>query len=74
MELIDTVSSLENGKNMRKRCFFTMSSVPYEMCRFSERSVFASLVSSLNEFFLILGLVFCKVLEGLKECEDEAAF
>jgi len=41
---------------------------------FSERSVFASLASSLNEFFLILGLVVCKVSEGLKEFEDEVAF
>ena len=74
MELIDTVSNLENGINMGKRCFFTMTSVPYEMCCFSERSVFASPASSLSEFFLILGLVVCKVSEGLKEFEDEVAF
>ena len=59
---------------MGKRCFFTMTSVPNEMCYFSERQVFASPASSLNEFLLTLGLVVCRVSEGLKEFEDEAAF
>jgi hypothetical protein len=51
MDLFDTVSNLKNGKILRKRRFFTMSSGPYEMCCFSERSIFASLSSSLDEFF-----------------------
>jgi hypothetical protein len=73
MELVDTGEQFGERKNMGKRCFF-MNSVPYEICRFSERSVFANPAFSLNEFFLILGFVVCKVSEGLKEFEDEVAF
>jgi hypothetical protein len=74
MELIDTGEQFGEWKKNGERCFFTMNSVPYEMCCFSERSVFASPAFSPDEFFLILGLVVCKVSEGLKEFEDEVAF